>query len=103
MCLLYKKGDTREPSNYRPICLIQTLVKLTAVSQCQQLSEETRQNELLHLCQHGGLQQHRCGDHIYDVVARTLLGKGRLYHLYIDFDKAFNSVPLAALWRVLRG
>ena len=28
---------------------------------------------------------------------------GRLYHLYVDFNKAFNSVPLKALWRTLRG
>ena len=103
VCLLYKKGDSREPSNYRPLCQMQTPVKLIAVWQCQQLSEETWQHELLHLCQQGGLQQHRCGDHIYDVVARSLLGKGRLYHLYIDFNKACNSVPLAALWRVMRG
>ena len=32
-----------------------------------------------------------------------LLGKDRLYHLYIDFNKAFNSVPLEALWKVLQG
>ena len=24
-----------------------------------------------------------------------------LYHLYLDLNKAFNSVPLAALWRIL--
>ena len=100
VCLLFKKGDTREPTNYRPICLIQTLVKFTAVWQCQQLTRVTKTHGLLHLCQHGGLQHHRCGDHMYDVVSRALLSKGRLYHLYIDFNKAFNSVPLAALWRV---
>ena len=84
VCLLYKEEDFCEPSNYRFISPIQTLVKLTAVWQCQQLSEETGQHGLLHPCQHGGLQQQRCVDHILDIVARTLSGKGRLYHLYIE-------------------
>ena len=37
------------------------------------------------------------------MVSRMLRSKGRLYHLYIDFNKAFNSVPLRALWTTLRG
>ena len=101
--LLYKKGDARTASNYRPICLIQAIVKLAAAWQCTQLTALTSQHELLHKCQHGGLKKNRCGDHIYDVVARMLLTKGRLYHLYIDFNKAFNSIPLAALWKTLHG
>ena len=103
VCLLFKKGDPHLPGNYRPICLIQTLVKLAAVWQCAQLTDLTHRHSLLHKCQHGGLKHHRCGDHIYDVVSRMLLSKGRLYHLYIDFKKAFNSVPLDALWATLPG
>ena len=30
VCMLYKKGDPRVASNYRPMCLIQTLVQLAA-------------------------------------------------------------------------
>ena len=103
VCLLYKKGDARTASNYRPICLIQSIVQLAAAWQCAQLTAITARHSLLHTCQHGGLKGHRCGDHIYDVVARMLLTKGRLYHLYIDFNKAFNSVPLEALWKTLHG
>ena len=103
VCLLYRKGDKTDPANYRPICLIQTLVKLAAAWQCEQLTALTQQHRLIHPCQHGGLKNHRCGDHIYDVVSRMLRSKGRLYHLYIDFNKAFNSVPLHALWTTLRG
>ena len=32
-----------------------------------------------------------------------LQSKGRLYHLYIDLKKPFNSVPVHALWATLRG
>ena len=103
VCLLYKKGDRHDPVNYRPICLIQTLVKLSSAWQCSQLKGLTQKHKLVHPCQHGGLNNHRCGDHIYDVVSRMLLSKGRLYHLYIDFNKAFNSIPLQGLWTTLRG
>ena len=69
VCLLYKKGDKTDPANYRPICLILTLVKLAAAWQCEQLTALTQQHRLVHPCQHGGLRNHRCGDHIYDVVS----------------------------------
>ena len=101
VCLFFKKGDPQQPGNYRPICLIQTLVQLAAVSQCAQLTDLTHRHLLLHKCQHGGLKHHRCGGHIYDVVSRMLLSKDRLYHLYIDLNKALNSVPLDALWATI--
>ena len=103
VCLLYKKGDKTDPANYRPICLIQTLVKLAAAWQCEQVTALTPQHRLIHPCQCGGVKNHRCGYHIYDVVSRMLRSKGRLHHLYIDFNKAENSVPLHALWTTLRG
>ena len=103
VCLLYKKGDPRKAENYRPICLIQILVKLAAAWPCKHLTAATQQHSLLHGCQHGGLAGHRCGEHVYDVVSRMLQSKGRLYHLYIDFNKAFNSVLLKALWKTLEG
>ena len=78
-------------------------MKLSSAWQCSQLKGLTQKHKLVHPCQHGGLNNHRCGDHIYDVVSRMLLSKGRLYHLYIDFNKAFNSVPLQGLWTTLRG
>ena len=58
VCMLYKRGDPRVASNSRPICLIQTLVKLAASWQCKLLTAEAPTHHLLHLCQHGGLRQH---------------------------------------------
>ena len=103
-CVFYtKEEDTTDPANYRAICLIQTFVKLAAAWQCEQLTALKQQHRLIHPCQHGGLKNHRCGDHIYNVVSCMLRSKGRLYHLYIGFTKVFKSVPLHALCTTLRG
>ena len=71
--------------------------KSVAAWLCKHLTHGVQQHSLLHPCQHDGPANHCCGDHIYDVVAGMLQSKGRLYHLYIDFHKAFTSVPLKAL------
>ena len=49
---------------------------------------------LFHASNYGERRRHRCGDHIFDICSKLALKKGSLvYHLYIDFNKAFNSVP----------
>ena len=60
-------------------------------------------DRLIHPCQHGSIKSHRCGGHIYAMVGRMLQCKGRLHHLYLYFNKAFNSVSLKALWRTVQG
>ena len=102
LALLFKKGGPRDPQNYRPICLIPSLQTLTAAFLNDQLVQFSEKFSLIHKSQHGGLKNHRCGDHIYDVVARNIQMGGPAYHLYIDFNKAFTSVPHETLWSVLR-
>ena len=88
--LLYKKGDTRITSNYRPISLLNSLYKLVSTHLVDQLSSHTLTHHLLHPSQHGGLPSHRTADHIHHI---TLLQSRNTpaYHLYIDLNKAFNS------------
>ena len=93
VCFLYKKGDPRRAENYRPICLIETLVKLSAAWPCKHLTSEAEQHSLIQPCRHGGLANHRCRDHIYDVMARMLQSKGRLCHLYINLKKRLIPYP----------
>ena len=50
--------------------------------------------------QHGGLRKHQCSDHILHVKAKYANVTGS-YALYIDFNKAFNSVPHRELFQVL--
>ena len=50
--------------------------------------------------QHGGLRKHQCYDHILHIKAKHANVKAS-YAFYIDFNKAWNSVPHRELFQVL--
>ena len=100
ICLLYKRGDPYQSTNYRPIALLNTVYKLVATFTCRHLQHQTLKHSLLSPIKHGGLPRHQCPDHIYHLKSLCARSKSS-YSLYINFNKAFNSVPLSTLWTVL--
>ena len=58
-------------------------------------------HDILSEIQHGGLPGHHCADHLYHLKALCAKSK-KSYSLFIDFTKAFNSVPHGTLWIVLK-
>ena len=64
-----------------------------------QTSNLTKYN-LLHHSQYGGIPNHRTTDHIFTMISNISLHPD-IYHLYLDLNKAFNSVPHQALWQIL--
>ena len=65
-----------------------------------QLSNHTLTHKLLHPSQREGLPCHRTADHIHHITALQSRNTPA-YHLYIDFNKALNSIPRSALWSTL--
>ena len=55
---------------------------------------------LIHKTQSGGLPNRRCSDHIFQLLAKYQNCPAS-YSLYIDFNKAFNSVPHGSLFQTL--
>ena len=49
--------------------------------------------------QYGGLPGHRTTNHIFSTMAILCLHPD-IYHLYMDLNKAFNSVPHNSLWKI---
>ena len=100
ICLLHKKGDPLSPSNYLPITLLNCIYKILATFACKRLRSQVFAHDILSEIQHGGLPGLQCADHLYHLKALYAKSKKR-YSLFIDFKKAFNSVPHGLLWTVL--
>ena len=100
LAMLYKKGDPHHAENYPPISLLNSCYKLVAKWLLRQLNDVTTTHKLIHPSQMGGLKKHQTADHIF-LVLHALQTNPKCYHLYIDFNKAFNSVAGPPFWRIL--
>ena len=98
--LLFKSGDPQLPQSYRPISLLNSLYKLLASHLLDFLARLCAAHHLIHDSQFGARPNHQTLDHIHHLRALTSISSPCL-HLYVDFNKAFNSIPHSALWQLL--
>ena len=101
---IFKKGDKLSPSNYRP-------VSLTAVL-CKVLESLIRDQLLCHLVDQGLLSSEQHGFHpgrscstqmlqFFDAVSKELEQANPVDVVYMDFRKAFDTVPHQRLLKKL--
>ena len=100
--MLYKnKRDKDDPNNYRPIALVNVLVKLFTLIICRRLSSWAEDNSLLPEFQSGFRTGRRCMDNIFvlNALIQRFLSevKGKIFALFVDFRRAFPSVSHALL------
>ena len=74
--------------------------ELLATFACKHLRAQAFAHDILSEIQHGGLPGHQCADHLYHLKALYAKSK-KSYSLFINFNKAFDSVPHGTLWTVL--
>ena len=86
--------------DYPPISLCNSCYKLIAQWLLVELEGLTTQYKLVHPSQMGGLEWRRTADHIFRVY-RALHVHPNSYHLYIAFERAFNSVVRPTPLRLL--
>ncbi|KAJ0182259.1 hypothetical protein K1T71_001628 [Dendrolimus kikuchii] len=103
--LLFKSGCTTEPKNYRPITCLPTIYKLLTSILGKKLSNYFYDNNILAITQNGckagsrGTKELLLIDTTVSQQARR--NKRNLSVAWIDYKKAYDSVPHTWLMRVL--
>ena len=102
MKVLFKKGDTKAPCNYRPIALLQILYKLFSRVLHERLKPFLLPEQSID--QAGFRSSFSCEDHLltmvllYEKMAEHNLS---LWIAVVDFEKAFDSVEHEAIWEAM--
>ncbi|PKU38251.1 rna-directed dna polymerase from mobile element jockey-like [Limosa lapponica baueri] len=101
---IYKKGKKEDPGNYRPISLTSIPGKVMGQVILSELSWQVQDSQGIRASQHGFMKGRSCLTNLisfYDHVTR-LLDRGKAVDVvYLDFCKAFDTVPSSVLLRKL--
>ena len=105
---IHKEGSFADPNNYRGISLLSCIGKLFTKVLSDRLYKWADENEKFVEVQTGFMKQKSTADNIYvlqSLVSKSLCKpKGRFYAVFVDFKKAFDSVPHQHLfYRLLNG
>ena len=102
---IYKKGDRKTPSNYRPVSLTAVISKMLEHIVVSQIMDYLDKGNILHENQHGFRARRSCESQLLmttDDIARHL-DKGQQVDMGIlDFSKAFDKVPHIRLSKKLQ-
>ena len=74
--LLFKKGDVKDPTNNRPISLLNAIYKIISSHINSFLSKTLIKHQLINHTQIGGLANRRTSDHIYRVTQHMFKFRG---------------------------
>ncbi len=106
---VYKSGDKSDMGNYRGITVGCVVAKRFAMILEQRIASWAEEHAVKSKGQAGFKKDFRTTDNIF--ILRSLIDKqkqsrpkgkaGKLYCCFVDFRKAFDTVPRAVLWQVL--
>ncbi|OXA39927.1 putative RNA-directed DNA polymerase from transposon BS [Folsomia candida] len=103
--MLHKKGDKLNPNNYRPIALLNSLLKLFTHIICHRLTKWANECHILPESQCGFRAGRGCDDQIFTLTSAITIGtrgkRASVFGLFIDFARAFPSIPHDKLWNKL--
>jgi endonuclease/exonuclease/phosphatase family metal-dependent hydrolase len=103
--MIHKKGDSMSPMNYRPITLLNCVMKIFMQLLTTRLTNWAVKNNILPEEQAGFRRKRGCDDQIFNLTTALQIGtcnKGKVYALFIDFQRAFPSIPHNKLWLKLQ-
>ena len=92
---IYKKGCKQDASNYRPVSLTSVICKVLESLIRDAILQHLISNDLLSNTQHGFRPKRSCSTQLVDVLdawSKAIEEQSSLDILYLDFQKAFDSV-----------
>ena len=101
---IHKSGPVTDPGNYRGIAVGTVLAKMYATLLNSRLTRWAEANNLRAAGQAGFRADHRCSDHLLvlrSAIEQQRSAKAPLYTCFVDFKKAYDSVPRDLLWTKL--
>lgn len=105
MTALFKgDGDRQNPDNYRGICVPNVLAKLFGLVLGTRLSHWAIMNGVISPAQTGFIVMHGCEYHIFtllEVLRHRVRRNLDTFLVFLDFRKAYDSVPQAAVWDIM--
>ena len=96
MTYIYKKHSVMDPSNFRGIALINTIVKLVTILVEKRLRGALEAVDFLVDEQAGFRSREECMAQVvafYEVICRRSLASKNTYVAFVDFKKAYDYVP----------
>ena len=93
---IFKKGSRTKVENYRPVSLTSVICKVMEKIMRKALIEHMITNKLLSDSQHGFIQGRSCTTQLLQVIDRwseIIDEGGNIDNIYLDFAKAFDTVP----------
>lgn len=93
---IHKKGSRQDPASYRPVSLTSVPSKVLESLVRDRILQHMSESGLLHPAQHGFLPRRSCATQLIEVLedwSRALDAGASVEVAYLDFSKAFDSVP----------
>ena len=103
---IFKKGSKTDPGNYRPVSLTSVVCKILESFIRDTIQVHMEKNKLYSKCQHGFRRKKSCISQLLEVMedfTKFIENKKNFDVIYLDFKKAFDSVPHERLLLKLKG
>ena len=103
---IFKDGHRDDPDDYRGLCLLSAIIKLMMLMFEERIQNKSNSMNLIHKNQIGFRKKCRTSDHLLALKAivkkYVTIGKSKLYVGFVDFKKAYDSIPHMKLLNRMR-
>jgi len=98
---IYKKGDKSDPANYRNITFVNVTAKVFLLILRNRINKWCESKYLFYDGQFGFRDSHSTADAVFllhAIIQKVLDKKSKLWCVFVDYQRAFDSLNRDALW-----